>query len=521
MRVCPECGLIYQHPTFTQCGLHSVDLNEQDEDPLVGNSLDRYTIMSLLGAGSMGRVYQAFHAGLGRTVAVKVLYGDHVCGGAVRARFEREAQAIGQIDHPNVVAVTDFGCAGARYFLVMEHLDGRTLDVLIDQRAPLSPLRTSTITMQIASGLAAAHQHGFVHRDLKPANIFVGNNEDEVVKILDFGLVGMMSMGHGDRITRAGHVIGTPMYMAPEQTTSPAVDPSADLYSLGVIIYEMLAGRPPFLERGRLSMMLAHVQNTPPTLPGDGSLERLCFELLSKRPEDRPADAQAVVDALRRLEEEVALLNEPTLVVDGSDRLDPVKEAARTDPELLALDAFPPLPAGGASPSADVWSVQVAPAIDDATLDQSPVARAVVVEPNPTRAEELKALLGDRFEITIAPNVDVARTLLGNDLFIMRTLPPKPEPVRPPPPPAPPPPRKSIGIVAVALAFVCALLVGFILFGPGAPERAIPLDVTIDRQGETLEVTVGRPGYHVWRHAVDGRSDGRTEVSATLLHEKR
>src|SRR5688500_474935 len=222
-------------------------------DPRLGTVLaERYRLHSLLGEGGMGKVYAAEHVLMKKRLAVKVLHRELTLVPEVVARFEREAMAAANIDHPNVAAATDFGrLADGSVFLVLEFVQGRSLREEI-ALGPMAVERALHIARQIGSGLRGAHLHGIVHRDLKPENIMLVEKEGDpdFVKVLDFG-VAKVPIGEvptqGTPISRAGMVFGTPEYMAPEQALGEPVDGRADLYALGVMLFEMLAGERPFL----------------------------------------------------------------------------------------------------------------------------------------------------------------------------------------------------------------------------------------------------------------------------------
>src|SRR5687768_16535443 len=173
MWVCPQCHLVFRDQRVGTCAIHGARLVEQDFDPLVGRTVDRYQILERLGGGAMGSVYRAKHAVLDRPCAIKVLYGEYAHDENLRKRFEREAKAVSRIRHPNVVAVSDFGSSDTITFLVMDYVEGIPLDRIIEDEAPLTPSRTARIVQQIAAGLQEAHSQGFVHRDMKPPNVMV------------------------------------------------------------------------------------------------------------------------------------------------------------------------------------------------------------------------------------------------------------------------------------------------------------------------------------------------------------
>ncbi len=235
-------------------------------DDMIGRTIDeRYTVRRLIGRGGMGVVYEAEHVGTGRRVAIKLVLGE--VDDAVRGRLAREARAIGKVEDDHVIEIFDTGTdEDGRPYLVMEYLEGRDLRAVLKGGA-IAIERALALADQILTGLAAIHAAGLVHRDLKPANIFItGTPGSEHVTVMDFG-ISKSTGGELDAITRTGHMVGTPQYMAPEQLLGGEVDTRADLYSAGLTIYEMLVGRPPFAEASS-TMELATMQlrNPPPPL---------------------------------------------------------------------------------------------------------------------------------------------------------------------------------------------------------------------------------------------------------------
>ncbi len=304
MLVCPTCGSTYTR-SQEHCGLDGSKLVRSESDPLIGQSIDKYRIGARLGSGGMATVYRARHEFLDKDYAIKVLHGQIAADVTMARRFQREAKTLGQIKHPNVVSVDNFGATPAGLlYMVMEFLDGATLGRTLRNFGPFAPGRAADIVRQIATGLQAAHRKGFVHRDLKPGNVMLVDDEHdgEMVKLLDFGLVAILSDDeHHTQLTQAGQFFGTPMYMAPEQITGNAVGPATDLYSLGVMLYQMLAGTPPFT--GDLKKLaFHHVQNAPPPLASSfGGLSELALQLMAKAPNDRPTDAGEVIDKIDEL----------------------------------------------------------------------------------------------------------------------------------------------------------------------------------------------------------------------------
>jgi serine/threonine protein kinase len=286
-------------------------------DPLLGKVLnERFRILEALGSGGMGRVYKAIQTPLDRPVALKVLnpqYGQDKDPGFQR-RFFLEASVTAKLRHPNTVTVIDYGKAeDGIYYIAMEYLEGQTLSQLLTQVGPLPWPRALTIAQQIARSLREAHKIGLIHRDLKPANVMVLNQETDhdVVKVLDFGLVKSFMPDGGQfpadmSLTQAGVILGSPQYMAPEQARNIA-DPRSDVYSLGVVLYQMLLGRPPFLAEQSIDIIVKHLNEPPPafsaiwpnhTIPPE--VEALVMKCLAKRPADRFDSMDAVLDSMRR-----------------------------------------------------------------------------------------------------------------------------------------------------------------------------------------------------------------------------
>jgi len=270
-------------------------------DPMLGELLDgRFRVLERLGTGGMATVYRGVQVSLDRPVAIKVIRGDLLDDPAIVQRFVREARLLTSINHPNVVSVYDVGhTASGALCIVMELVRGATLEAEL-ARGRLAPERTREIAVQLCDALAATHEHGIVHRDLKPANIMLleAPGLHDIVKVLDFGLAtSLVGPRAAPRLTIAGMVMGTPRYMAPETIGSAGAvaDAKSDLYSLGCVLYELLAGRPPFTDSALPVVLARHLRDAPPRLPPDVPLAiaRFVTTLLAKDPAHRPDLAEA------------------------------------------------------------------------------------------------------------------------------------------------------------------------------------------------------------------------------------
>lgn len=308
---CPECHQGFTSPSAQYCPFDGSKLEPDPTrvaDPMLGVVVDgRYEIMTLLGEGGMGRVYRARHRALGKEFALKVLRTELANEAAVPERFLREARAAAAISHPSVVKITDFGVFpdGAPYF-VMELLEGRSLAALLRQRGALPAALAARLSAEIAKALSAAHDAGVVHRDLKSENIHLGGEgpQDYTVKVLDFGLA---KVAGSSRLTRQGMVFGTPYYMSPEQAMGETVDARSDVYSLGIIMYEMFTGRLPFVADTFMGVLTQHLRVAPkppstmvdPSLaPLVGAYEPILLRCLAKRPEERFQSMAELLGAL-------------------------------------------------------------------------------------------------------------------------------------------------------------------------------------------------------------------------------
>ncbi|RMG96836.1 MAG: serine/threonine-protein kinase PknK, partial [Deltaproteobacteria bacterium] len=269
-------------------------------DPLLGSVVGgKYRIEKLIGEGAMGRVYRAQQIPLGKPFAVKVLSPRLLSDADSQARFAREAHAAANLNHPNCVSVVDYGRSddGTAY-IVMEFIEGHSLEHVIAHEHPLDRARVVDFTLQILDALTEAHGLGILHRDLKPENILVSRlrTHGELLKVVDFGIAQLMDTEESQRLTRQSVVCGTPEYMSPEQARGLPLDPRSDLYAVGCILYQMLTGRPPFERASAIEILHCHL-NDAPVPPSEllgvapDPIEAVCLRALAKSPDDRFADA--------------------------------------------------------------------------------------------------------------------------------------------------------------------------------------------------------------------------------------
>jgi DNA-binding response OmpR family regulator len=275
---------------------------------------ERYRLEDAIGSGAFGTVYRAVHLELERPVAVKVLRASLAAQGEAVVRFRREGISACRVRHPNAVSVLDFGVdPGGVAYLVMEFLEGHSLLEELEEKGVLSPERAVRIMLPVCDVIAEAHAAGVIHRDIKPSNIFLQRTaRGEVPKVLDFGIAKITDESSHQTVT--GTVLGTLAFMAPERFTGAAVDPKADVYSLGATLFEVLAGRPPFVapEDDPMALAVMHATAPPPSLRGFSpgvpeALEAAVMQALRKRPEQRPT----ALELARNLERSLGIDGKP------------------------------------------------------------------------------------------------------------------------------------------------------------------------------------------------------------------
>jgi serine/threonine-protein kinase len=321
-------------------------------DPLLGRVIaERYRIVELIGRGGMGVVYKAEHVHIGKVVALKLLHGELVRDREVIKRFRREAEAASKLSHPNTVQIFDFGESQGLMYLVMEFVEGRDLGQIVQAQGALPFARAARICAQVCASVQQAHRLGIVHRDIKPENVMVSETPGhaDFVKVLDFGLAKLRQEGSRQpTVTRAGHIVGTPYYMSPEQIRGEEVDARGDVYAIGAVLYKTCTAHPPFSAPSPMAVLTKHLTEEllPPSarlegLPADA--DRIAGRAMAKDPRKRYEQAE---DLRRELLEYLASVGEElgpdTLSGSGKVALDrpqrPAERDAATRRELNAYE---------------------------------------------------------------------------------------------------------------------------------------------------------------------------------------
>ena len=357
---CSACNQSYPADTKVcpKDGARLIKLAAQ-RDSLIGRVLDeRYEIRAPLGKGGMGTVYRGWQLSVDREVAIKVIHPKLSDDRSAVKRFLREARLASRLSQPNIVNVYDFGQSEGVLFLVMELLRGHTLTAELGQGRRLNPKRTITMASQLCDALEAAHAQGIVHRDLKPSNIVILDDPPgrDLIKVLDFGLAKSLAQDSGSIVTNTDALLGTPLYMSPEQIEGKDSDQRADLYSLGCILYEMLTGKPPFIDSAVSAVLARHMADTPAPLPPHvpSRLRALIEALLAKKPEDRVQTAGEIRRVLDDLRDTPGMPTPPQAwesisapadtIPDVGDALAETHAATPVPASSVAISAVPPAP---------------------------------------------------------------------------------------------------------------------------------------------------------------------------------
>jgi len=300
MKLCVQCNTHYKEDG-PACPADGAKLVEVGSDPMLGRTVgDRYRILHIIGRGSMGIVYKGLQVSTGREMAIKFLLQTGSMqdpGEPMIKRFQREAKTLSSLKHPNIVTLFDFGFFDDnKPYLVTEFLHGLTLTQFLRQNGHIDPRKTLPIFEQVCDAVSEAHQHKVVHRDIKPDNIFLQGKDQggRFIKVLDFGIAKLLDTRATTSLTVDGRVCGSPAYMSPEQCKAIDVDYRCDIYSMAVVIFETLTGRRPFDGADAMSVMFAHVNESPPSLTSvrneplfTPELETVLQKALSKEPEKR------------------------------------------------------------------------------------------------------------------------------------------------------------------------------------------------------------------------------------------
>ncbi|MEM9074171.1 MAG: protein kinase [Myxococcota bacterium] len=360
-KVCPVCKTEYDGGEVF-CPVDAARLvspsqmhaEPDKDDPLLGATFDKYKVRRRIGEGGMGLVYEAEHTVIEKRVAMKVLRDDFSSREEVVERFRQEAKSASRIGHENIVDISDFGTTpqGQSYF-VMEFLEGEDLANVLARETVLPAERTAAIVLQCCAALGAAHEKGIVHRDMKPENVFLveRGSQRDFVKIVDFGIAKMSDIetegAPGRKLTKTGMIFGTPEYMSPEQAAGKSLDHRVDVYAVGVILFECLVGRVPFVGDSFMGILTQHMFEEPPALRDvnpnvscSAELEMVVYKALSKDPDQRYRSMAELGEAVREAMQ--GRVSQATLVGYG----EPVKAKARgpRTPQTLPTDEFPAAP---------------------------------------------------------------------------------------------------------------------------------------------------------------------------------
>jgi serine/threonine-protein kinase len=267
MPTCPTCNGRFEQATFCPKDGTALIPDGEPVKSLVGQVIGRYRLIKLLGAGGMGEVYVGDHVSITKKVAVKLLHPEISTNREAVIRFEQEAKSASSIGHDNIVRIDDFDrTADGRVYLCMEFLQGESLSEAMAARGGIDPMRALVVMIQVCNGLGAAHAKGIIHRDMKPENVFLVRRSDggEVAKILDFGIAKVKGTDNNDSLTKTGTVFGTPHYMSPEQALGQKLDHRADIYSVGVMLFEIFTGQVPFKAESFMGILSQHITKPAP-----------------------------------------------------------------------------------------------------------------------------------------------------------------------------------------------------------------------------------------------------------------
>ena len=490
-------------------------------DPLLGKVLNgKFRVITVLATGGMGTIYRGEQMPLGRIVAIKVLIPNQASRQLdpnFHKRFFLEASILARLQHPNIVTVFDYGriedAEGERYFMAMEYLEGETLFRRIRRHGRLPPPEAMRIARQIARGLREAHKGGVVHRDLKPSNIMLVANEDaeEGVKILDFGLVKQLG-DDSEELTQQGAFLGSPRFMSPEQISHGKVDLRTDIYSLGVILYQLLCGKVPFESEKSIQILMAHLQQPVPKLKERNPevdipepLEALVMSCLSKDPEGRPATMDAFIQALGECARGMGVSTGFGAPMTSAESLSGIHSMRSSSSTMRALREAETLPAPPET-EGDLPATMAALKADKAAKAAAAAAPAPVAEPKPKPAGKGPIYIAGAL-IAVAA---VVWFVFG------RSTPPPPQADPTPPPTAAPTVEKR---AAAFVLMVESIPPGATVLEDGNSLGTTPLHLSI--QNESVQsiprrLTVQKEGYQPYS-ILQGPSEGSVRLTAALV----
>lgn len=321
--------------------LHTMEAQVDGIEPVPAGSMvgqvigGRYRLTKLLGEGGMGAVYKAEHINITKEVAVKLLHPEISQNPEAVTRFKQEAQSASSIGHPNIIGIDDFfTMEDGRVCLIMEFLKGAPLNDVMLQPAGLTPMQTIEIMLQVCDGLHAAHQKGIIHRDMKPENVFLADvHGNRVVKILDFGIA-KVTGNEDNNLTKTGTVFGTPHYMSPEQALGHKVDVRADVYSVGVMLFEIYTGQVPYQAESFMGVLSQHItspvpapSSISPNRPVPPMMEEIILTAMAKEVDKRFSSMEAVGNSLRAFREEMIAANGDPLKTGLTGKMPAMEQA--------------------------------------------------------------------------------------------------------------------------------------------------------------------------------------------------